>query len=68
MVGLTFNPPAKFVRRYADAGALIAEAIETFRRDVVEGNYPADAESYHLPKDTGAALEAIQQRKRVMSK
>ncbi len=68
MVGLTFNPPAKFVRRYADAGALISEAIETFRRDVVEGNYPADAESYHLPKDTGAALEAIQQRKRVMSK
>jgi 3-methyl-2-oxobutanoate hydroxymethyltransferase len=68
MVGLTFNPPAKFVRRYADAGVLIAEAIETFRRDVVEGSYPADAESYHLPKDTGAALEAIQQRKRVMSK
>ncbi len=68
MVGLTFNPPAKFVRRYADAGALIAEAIEAFRRDVVEGNYPADAESYHLPKDTGAALETIQQRKRVMSK
>ena len=68
MVGLTFNPPAKFVRRYADAGALISEAIEAFRRDVVEGNYPADAESYHLPKDTGAALEAIQQRKRVMSK
>jgi 3-methyl-2-oxobutanoate hydroxymethyltransferase len=68
MVGLTFNPPAKFVRRYADAGALIAEAIEAFRRDVVEGSYPGDAESYHLPKDTGAALEAIQQRKRVMSK
>ena len=56
------------MRRYADAGALISEAIEAFRRDVVEGNYPADAESYHLPKDTGAALEAIQQRKRVMSK
>jgi len=68
MVGLTFNPAAKFVRRYADAGALISEAIEAFRRDVVEGNYPADVESYHLPKDTGAALEAIQQRKRVMSK
>lgn len=68
MVGLTFNPPAKFVRRYADAGAMIAEAIGAFRRDVVEGNYPSDAESYHLPKDTGAALEAIQQRKRVMTK
>jgi 3-methyl-2-oxobutanoate hydroxymethyltransferase len=68
MVGLTFSPPAKFVRRYADAGVLISEAIEAFRRDVVEGSYPADTESYHLPKDTGAALEAIQQRKRVMSK
>jgi 3-methyl-2-oxobutanoate hydroxymethyltransferase len=68
MVGLTFNPPAKFVRRYADVGSAFSEAIEGFRRDVVEGNYPSDAESYHLPKDTGAALEAIQQRKRAMSK
>ena len=47
---------------------MISAAIEGFRRDVVEGNYPSDAESYHLPKDTGAALDAIQQRKRVMSK
>ena len=56
------------MRRYADAGALISEAIVDPPRCLVEGNYPADAESYHLPKDTGAALEAIQQRKRVMSK
>ena len=68
MVGLTFSPPAKFVRRYADASIVISQAIEEFRNNVIEGSYPSDAESYHLSKETGAALEAIQQRKRVMNK
>ncbi len=63
LAGLTFAPPAKFVRRYADAGALITGAIQQFKADVESGAYPNDAESYHLPKETRAGLEAILRRK-----
>jgi 3-methyl-2-oxobutanoate hydroxymethyltransferase len=63
LVGLSFTPPAKFVRQYADAGQLIRDAVESYRRDVLAGSYPADAESYHLPKDTVAAMDAPNLRK-----
>jgi 3-methyl-2-oxobutanoate hydroxymethyltransferase len=63
LVNLTFHEPAKFVRRYGDAAALITNAVEQFKADVVSGSYPSDAESYHLPKDTRAELEAILRRK-----
>jgi 3-methyl-2-oxobutanoate hydroxymethyltransferase len=56
MVSLTFAPPAKFVRRYADAGTLIRSAIEHYREDVEHRTFPSDAESYHL---TGAARQAL---------
>lgn len=47
MVNLSFTPPAKFVRRYGDAGALFRSAIEGYVRDVEERAFPSDAESYH---------------------
>jgi 3-methyl-2-oxobutanoate hydroxymethyltransferase len=57
LVNLSLIPPAKFVRQYGDAAALLRSAIEGYRRDVEERSYPNDAESYHLPKDVAAALE-----------
>lgn len=63
LVNLTFSEPAKFVRRYADAAALISGAVDQFKADVVSGSYPSDAESYHLPKGTREELEAILRRK-----
>ena len=68
LVNLTFNPPAKFVRRYGDASALISQAVEAFKSDVARGQFPSDAESYHLPKDTQVALETVLQRKRAMQR
>jgi 3-methyl-2-oxobutanoate hydroxymethyltransferase len=56
LVNLTFTQPAKFVRQYGDAAALFRTAIEGYRRDVDTRAFPADAESYHLPKDVAAAL------------
>ncbi len=50
LLNLTFAPPAKFVRQYADAGALIRSAIEHYREDVEHRAFPSDEESYHLPK------------------
>jgi 3-methyl-2-oxobutanoate hydroxymethyltransferase len=66
ILNLTFGPPAKFVRRYADAAALITEAVQSFRADVLSRQYPSDQESYHLPRDTQASLETVLDRKRAM--
>jgi 3-methyl-2-oxobutanoate hydroxymethyltransferase len=64
ILNLTFGPPAKFVRRYGDAAALITDAVQAFRSDVLSRQYPSDTESYHLPKETRAALETVLERKR----
>ena len=68
IVNLTFTRPAKFVRRYGDAAALITQAVEAFRADVQSPQYPSDEESYHLPKETGAALDTVMERKRAMGR
>jgi 3-methyl-2-oxobutanoate hydroxymethyltransferase len=54
MLSLTFAPPAKFVRRYADIGASIQAAIGEYKQDVESRSFPSEAESYHLP--TGVQL------------
>ncbi|MBV9086962.1 MAG: 3-methyl-2-oxobutanoate hydroxymethyltransferase [Acidobacteriaceae bacterium] len=59
ILNLTFAPPAKFVRRYGDAAALITNAVTAFKHDVETRAYPSDAESYHLPKDARAAMSGI---------
>jgi 3-methyl-2-oxobutanoate hydroxymethyltransferase len=66
ILNLTFGPPAKFVHRYGDGAALIAQAVQAFRADVKSRQYPSDEESYHLPKETKAGLEAVMERKRAM--
>lgn len=66
LLGLTFAPAAKFVRRYAEVGKVITDAVLSFKEDVKSGAYPSDAESYHLPKDTQASLHAIAERKRAL--
>ena len=68
LVNLTFGHAAKFVRRYGDAAALITESILAFKADVVSRQFPSDAESYHLPKDTQAALETVLHRKHAMQR
>ena len=50
LVNLTFAPPAKFVRRYADAAQLVRSAVERYREDVEHHIFPNDEESYHLPE------------------
>jgi 3-methyl-2-oxobutanoate hydroxymethyltransferase len=59
LVNLTFAPAAKFVRRYADAGALIRSAIEHYREDVEHRAFPSDEESYHLPEAVRRTLNGI---------
>jgi 3-methyl-2-oxobutanoate hydroxymethyltransferase len=66
ILNLTFQQPAKFVRRYGDAAAEITHAVQAFRADVLSRQYPSDAESYHLPKETRAALDTLLERKQAM--
>jgi 3-methyl-2-oxobutanoate hydroxymethyltransferase len=66
ILNLTFGTPAKFVRRYGDAAALITNAVEAFRADVKSRQYPGDEESYHLPAETKAGLDTVLERKRAM--
>jgi 3-methyl-2-oxobutanoate hydroxymethyltransferase len=64
ILNLTFQPPAKFVRRYGDAAREISNAVRSFRADVISHQYPADRECYHLSPETRSALEALLERKR----
>jgi 3-methyl-2-oxobutanoate hydroxymethyltransferase len=68
ILNLTFGTPAKFVRRYGDAAALITNAVQAFRADVRSHQYPSDEESYHLPKETRVGLETVLDRKRAMGR
>ncbi|MGO8817484.1 MAG: 3-methyl-2-oxobutanoate hydroxymethyltransferase [Terriglobia bacterium] len=47
LVGLSYMPPAKFVRPYTNLRELLNQVLINFRTDVVEGRYPDDRESYH---------------------
>jgi 3-methyl-2-oxobutanoate hydroxymethyltransferase len=51
MLGLTFQEPPKFARRYANVGEAISQAVREYCADVQSGNFPSDAESYHAPKN-----------------
>jgi len=66
ILNLTFGPPAKFVRPFGDAAAEITHAVQAYRAEVISHQYPSDAESYHLPAETRAALETVLDRKRAL--
>ena len=66
LLNLSFGAQAKFVRRYGDGAALVAQAVQGFRADVESRQYPSDGESYHLPKETRDGLETVLERKRAM--
>lgn len=51
LLGFGESRPAKFVRRYADLRGSIIEAVSAWAADVRTGAFPADEETYHLPRD-----------------
>ncbi|MBN9616834.1 MAG: 3-methyl-2-oxobutanoate hydroxymethyltransferase [Acidobacteriales bacterium 59-55] len=59
MMTMTFSAPAKFVRRYADVGAVMREALGEYKRDVETRQFPSDAESYHLSKELRERMESL---------
>lgn len=63
LAGLSFRPPAKYVRRYANLAEVLSEAFARYRADVAEGDYPADRESYHWSSAMKSDFEKEEQRK-----
>ncbi|HEV2521411.1 MAG TPA: 3-methyl-2-oxobutanoate hydroxymethyltransferase [Candidatus Acidoferrales bacterium] len=57
LLGLSFGHKPKFARRYADVGEIMSRAVAEYCRDVQQGSFPSDDESYHLsPEQLGALL------------
>jgi len=59
MIGLSFGHSPKFARRYANAGEAISQAVSAYSKDVREGRFPADEESYHLSSEVRERLLAV---------
>lgn len=57
MIGLTFQEPPKFARRYTNVGKRIGQAVREYCADVQSGSFPSDAESYHKAR---AAREEVE--------
>jgi 3-methyl-2-oxobutanoate hydroxymethyltransferase len=50
LVGMSFGHTRKFARRYADVGQMISQAAAEYCRDVQQGQFPSDQESYHASR------------------
>lgn len=61
LVGLSFGHKPKFARRYANVGEAISRAAAEYCRDVQQGSFPSDEESYHARMEQAGAL--LTQRK-----
>lgn len=46
LVGLTPGPSPKFVRRYAEVGQILKDAVQSWSADVVAGKYPSTEQTY----------------------
>jgi 3-methyl-2-oxobutanoate hydroxymethyltransferase len=57
LVGFTRIYLPKFVRQYADANGVVLDALRRYIGDVEGGQFPNDAESYHLKKDIDEFLK-----------
>jgi len=51
-------PRPRFVKRYAEIGEQIGQAVTTYADEVRSGAYPADEHTYSIPPEELAAFEA----------
>ena len=58
LVGLYQGRSARFVKRYADIGSTISDALERFAADVRAGAFPAEEHTYSIPDEELALFEA----------
>ncbi|MGC2238251.1 MAG: 3-methyl-2-oxobutanoate hydroxymethyltransferase [Pyrinomonadaceae bacterium] len=56
LVGMTFGRQPRFVRQYANIRSVMTEAIQNWTKDVKNGEYPNEKESYGLTEETKKEL------------
>ncbi len=56
-LGLFESYQPKFVKTFMSAGSLIQKAVKEFQDEVVNGTYPDDQHSYHMPDEEFAKLQ-----------
>ncbi len=49
----------KFVRQYANLADEAVEALERFFADVQSGDFPGEAETYHMPEESAEILNTL---------
>lgn len=59
LVGMTFGRQPRFVRQYASVRDVMSNAIQSWTKDVKDGAYPNDKESYGLTEETKKELEKM---------
>lgn len=57
LLGLFHGRQARFVKRYAEIGDAIRDALKAFGRDVREGTFPAEEHTYGMPAEELALFE-----------
>jgi 3-methyl-2-oxobutanoate hydroxymethyltransferase len=55
LLGMSFGHQPKFARHFAEVGEIISRAAAEYCRDVQQGNFPSDGESYHLSAEQRGA-------------
>mgnify|MGYP001823387574 FL=1 len=61
VLGLHDKRTAKFVRQYAQLADVAVEALEQFFADIQSGEFPGDAETYHMPEDSAEILRELRE-------
>jgi 3-methyl-2-oxobutanoate hydroxymethyltransferase len=59
MIGMFDRRVAKFVKKYAEIGEQILQALDEFKKEVASGAFPAQEHCYPMPQDVAAELERI---------
>jgi 3-methyl-2-oxobutanoate hydroxymethyltransferase len=57
LVGIDAGFTPKFVKRYADVGNQMRQAVEAYCQEVRAGSFPAEEHTFRIPDDEYAALE-----------
>jgi 3-methyl-2-oxobutanoate hydroxymethyltransferase len=58
LIGLYHGRSARFVKRYAEVGGTIKDALEHFAADVRAGAFPAEEHTYSIPEEELALFES----------
>lgn len=59
MVGVHQKRPAKFVRQCAQLADIAVAAVEQFFADIQSGEFPGEAETYHMPEESEEILQQL---------